>query len=374
MESANLFFWGCSLFDLILNSENELEKPIIKELVNKIKNPGHLKDQEEIDFYKQIVNKNIHKLQLGGSSLNTARIINHLLPNEIKIEVIFISSLGYDINTNDLDLFSKNFMTQLENEKMKTIDFINKQDFSTCLSSCIPIIESYDRTFYNEIYTSSKISIQFMKEILNSNKINYFYSDIYLLEYATELYEFIYKELLDTTILIFNLANVDIFIQQKETIFNLFPYFDIIICNEEEFKFLEKCLIEMYPIIINNENKNHNYLNFHLLPKKNIYKKRIIINTRGDKDSYAMEVCYQSNTTKFYNQSIIEVKEIEDFNGAGDSFAGGFLTLYLLGYEIQDCLIAGNILGSECIKKKGFNLPNLSLKEILNRVIEIKNK
>ena len=228
MESANLFFWGCSLFDLILNSENELEKPIIKELVNKIKNPGHLKDQEEIDFYKQIVNKNIHKLQLGGSSLNTARIINHLLPNEIKIEVIFISSLGYDINTNDLDLFSKNFMTQLENEKMKTIDFINKQDFSTCLSSCIPIIESYDRTFYNEIYTSSKISIQFMKEILNSNKINYFYSDIYLLEYATELYEFIYKELLDTTILIFNLANVDIFIQQKETIFNLFPYFDII--------------------------------------------------------------------------------------------------------------------------------------------------
>lgn len=40
-----------------------------------------------------------------------------------------------------------------------------------------------------------------------------------------------------------------------------------------------------------------------------------------------------------------------DTNGAGDAFAGGFIGAYVLGKNIDDCVLAGHALASMCVQQ-----------------------
>lgn len=40
-----------------------------------------------------------------------------------------------------------------------------------------------------------------------------------------------------------------------------------------------------------------------------------------------------------------------DTNGAGDAFAGGFIGAYVLGKDIDKCVLAGHALATMCIQQ-----------------------
>jgi adenosine kinase len=53
----------------------------------------------------------------------------------------------------------------------------------------------------------------------------------------------------------------------------------------------------------------------------------------------------------------VEKKEVVDTTGAGDSFAAGFLTGYLTGRSIQNCLNLGCYAAQEIIRRRGCVVP-----------------
>lgn len=53
----------------------------------------------------------------------------------------------------------------------------------------------------------------------------------------------------------------------------------------------------------------------------------------------------------------IAASSVVDTNGAGDSFAGGFLHAYLKGWSLDRCGALGALLGSECVAHSGPAIP-----------------
>lgn len=60
-------------------------------------------------------------------------------------------------------------------------------------------------------------------------------------------------------------------------------------------------------------------------------------------------------------------EDIIDPTGAGDNFKAGFLTGYMRGRTIPECIQIGSEIGAACVMQKGGILPG-------ERVLEIKNK
>ena len=51
------------------------------------------------------------------------------------------------------------------------------------------------------------------------------------------------------------------------------------------------------------------------------------------------------------------VENIVDTNGAGDAFAGGFLSQFVKGKNLDDCMKAGHWAASIIIQKRGCEIP-----------------
>jgi adenosine kinase len=90
------------------------------------------------------------------------------------------------------------------------------------------------------------------------------------------------------------------------------------------------------------------------LPKVNTKRQRVAIITHGAESTI---VGYQDGTVKEYPIIPIEEKEIEDTNGAGDAFVGGFLGQYVQGKSIEECINAGHWLANINIKLVGPTYP-----------------
>jgi adenosine kinase len=85
------------------------------------------------------------------------------------------------------------------------------------------------------------------------------------------------------------------------------------------------------------------------LPKVNDKRTRIVIFTQGSKPTI---VCKDGEVTE-YPINKIEESLIVDTNGAGDSFVGGFISKYVLGKEIVECVNAGHYCASKVIQVSG---------------------
>ena len=84
----------------------------------------------------------------------------------------------------------------------------------------------------------------------------------------------------------------------------------------------------------------------------------------GFPDLFLIRVTSSENLVfKLKNDCSFEVKdvppeEIVDTNGAGDSFAGGFLSQYVKGKDLAKCMRAGHWAAAVIIKRRGCQIPN----------------
>lgn len=83
-------------------------------------------------------------------------------------------------------------------------------------------------------------------------------------------------------------------------------------------------------------------------------KKRIFIATDGDRPTIACESGSEPITCDVLP---IKSSEIVDTNGAGDSFAGGFLAYYIQGAPLLKCLQAGHYASFQNLKQRGCTAP-----------------
>ena len=81
--------------------------------------------------------------------------------------------------------------------------------------------------------------------------------------------------------------------------------------------------------------------------------------TQGKGDTIILIKNYTEDTIELINEPIliIDLKLEIDYTGAGDAFAGGFLSGLIEGKSYRDSAILGNIFASGAIRLKGFQVP-----------------
>jgi len=88
-------------------------------------------------------------------------------------------------------------------------------------------------------------------------------------------------------------------------------------------------------------------------PKENQHRERIVIFTQGSKPT----IVYSGGKVSEHQPIPCPPEEIVDTNGAGDSFVGGFLSQYVQGKSLDQCIAAGHYCAYECIRRSGATLP-----------------
>ena len=99
---------------------------------------------------------------------------------------------------------------------------------------------------------------------------------------------------------------------------------------------------------------------FSKLPKKNKNKKRTVVITNGPFAAHVAEYDFIKEELTFLANFLPETVEedlIVDTNGAGDAFAGGFLSKYMRKESLDKCMHAGHWAASIIIQTRGCKIP-----------------
>jgi len=94
--------------------------------------------------------------------------------------------------------------------------------------------------------------------------------------------------------------------------------------------------------------------------KKNKNKKRVVVITCGPNPAYVAEYDFKKEQMTFFNTyqpDYVEENCIVDTNGAGDAFAGGFLSRFVKKEPLENCMKAGHWAAAVIIQTRGCQIP-----------------
>lgn len=95
-------------------------------------------------------------------------------------------------------------------------------------------------------------------------------------------------------------------------------------------------------------------------PKKNKNKKRVVVITWGPNPAYVCQYDFVKNKMTFrgiFPPNDIPDDKVIDTNGAGDAFAGGFLSRYVKGKSLNEAISAGHWAAGQIIQARGCQFP-----------------
>lgn len=265
-----------------------------------------------------------------------------------KEKVGFLGSVGDDKE-------GETYQTLLEKENIVPIfETIPNKLTGICLVAC----NNRDRAHITDLGASTSISQDFVERKWSEFKdVSLIYTELFIIqdkkEVALQLAELGSQ---DDKKYGFNLPATFFLEKFTSDIKDLVSYADIIFSNEVEAKFfcevtdqdLSVSSIEAYAKCIAK------------MQKKNENKNRVVVVTSGPNDAWVCE--YNFKERKFEDSFGVPVKDISeekiiDTNGAGDAFAGGFLSRYMKGKSLKSCMKAGHWASSIIIQERGFNFP-----------------
>ncbi|KCV71778.1 hypothetical protein H696_01196 [Fonticula alba] len=140
-----------------------------------------------------------------------------------------------------------------------------------------------------------------------------------------------------------------------EPLMALMPYTDILIGNESEFLALGQTLgvAASGEALTPEDVVRHVALN---IPKAD-GSARLILCTQGADPTLVGTTENGEVKVTSHPANLIPVEEIVDTNGAGDAFAGGFISRFVLGRPVEECIAAGNYAAGVIIRHSGISIP-----------------
>lgn len=337
--------FGGPIVDVLVYAE--LNPDIANDIVANLK--YHMDEDLPIEFFKSVVNSNNVEHYLGGSGMNTTRMINHLIKSkEVDDKIAFLGSIGDDYNGKLIsDTLAK-----------EGVHFLNEVFKDGRTSTIIVLVEKNERTFYGDLGSSISLTSGYINEIIFQLKQSkYFYADAYLLGKLNHIYKMIYENIYqEPTQICLCLGSENVVRDFFDYFMEVWKYLDIVFTNQEEMEVMR--VKSNFPSL--DEKEFLVYLGN--LEKENKRKERIIINTRGSKDAYIFISDIENNTYEIKEIPIVPVDKdkIVDTNGAGDTFSAGFISGLLLGYDYEKSGHLGMKMASRVIQMKGFQLPDIS--------------
>ena len=223
---------------------------------------------------------------------------------------------------------------------------------------CLVICNQRDRAHITDLGASTKISEEYINRNMDKFKdAILIFTELYILR-SQKAFSFSLAKLGldDHKRYGFNLPCTFFIDNFLDEINELVSYADIIFSNEHEaVYYCGKLGLDT------NRSLEEIIQDLAQVQKKNINKNRVFVITDGANPAWVCEFNFKTKKVTYCNSfkvAPIDPKLIVDTNGAGDSFAGGFLSQYMKGKSLDQCMIAGHWAASQIIQYRGCVIPD----------------
>jgi len=333
-QNFKLLCMGNPLLDIQVNADESLLKKYDLE-----PNGAILAEDKHKPLYEELVDYDPIYVA-GGAAQNAARGAQYLLPSK---STIYFGCVGDD-------QFAEEMRSAAANEGL-TVDYLVNKDYPT--GTCGVIITGHNRSLIANLsaaehYSESKHLDLPQKWKIVENAEYYYVGGFFLTVSPSSILKIANHAAENNKAFIMNISAPYLCKFFKKSMSEVVPYWDIIIGNETE--------AEAFATSEGWETKDFKEIATKIaqLPKINTNRQRIAIITCGADSTI---VGYQDGTVKEYSIIPVEEKEIVDTNGAGDAFVGGFLSQYVQGKSIDECIDTGHWLANINIKLVGPTFP-----------------
>ena len=337
-----------TLAEPIMDIVSEVDIPMIEKYNLKLGDTVLVKETGDENLVK--IFEEIEKLPKvnyvpGGSAENTMRVLGWCLNMEpyerSNFKITMIGSLGDDS-------YKDKIIKELEDFGVNPMFEILKGDKT---SRCCVCIYQKDKLFATQIRGSKRLSEKFieqhLEEILEHKSL---FIEGYMVSNKFNICKKLCNNFVkDKKLIILSLSACFIVKFYYDKLIELANDSDIIVGNMEEAKEFAggktDDVEEIFKIIFEK-----------LKPKEN----RLIVITDGPKGAYFGRYDYDEKRLEHYIRYFannLKEDEIQDLNGAGDAFLGGFLSRYMKGESVHDCCKIGIEAATVSLKNIGCTFP-----------------
>ncbi|KAI9726416.1 MAG: adenosine kinase [Chrysothrix sp. TS-e1954] len=299
-------------------------------------NDAILAEEKHLGIYADLESRDA-KLIAGGAAQNTARGAQYILSPS---SVVYLGAVGKDSYADTLDSACK--------QAGLATEYLRLDSHPT--GRCGVVITGHDRSMCTDLAAANHYTLDHLKQPQiwsHAQKAEMFYVGGYHLTVSPPAAMALGEEAASTgKPFAFGMGAPFIPSFFAEPLGKLFPYCDYIFCNETEAgawaEKQENISDKSIPGIAKA---------MAAVPKKNTKRARTVIISQGT-DPTVIAIGGESKTHEFPVHAI-DPKEINDTNGAGDAFAGGFLAGLVDGKDLKTCVDMGQWLAALGLRELG---------------------
>jgi adenosine kinase len=252
------------------------------------------------------------------------------------------------------DVYGQLYEKLLDDENITSVfERFDETNTGVCAVYC----HNKDRGHVTDLGASTLVSNEFVNKVWEMFKnVELIFTELFILKHRKKIvYQLAELANTDRKHFGFNLPSFYFIETFLEDIKNLFEYADIVFANAAEAIFLGNLLKINDP-----ENLSELCIQLAKLSKRNKNKKRVVVITNGPNPAYICEYDHALHRVTYFGQNLpdfVPNEHIVDTNGAGDAFAGGFLSKFVKSKSLEECVRAGHWAAAMIIQKRGCHLP-----------------
>lgn len=307
-------------------------------------NDAILVDEKHMSIFPEALATDGVVLIAGGAAQNTARGAAYMLGPHT---VAYVGSVGRDIYSQRL----------LEaNEKAGVLTYYMFHD-DIPTGKCAALITGQNRSLCTDLAAANHYKLEHLKLPQNWKLVEeaqFFYVGGYHFTVSPPAIQELGKHAAENNkIFAINLSAPFIPLAFKEPLDSTEQYWDFLIANESEaLAYAEAHDLPTRDIA---EIAKH----VALLPKVNLERPRIVVFSQGvDPTVVAVgDVAAKNVTVQTFPVHVLDQALINDTNGAGDAFAGGFMAGVVAKLDLTKCVDMGQWLAKESLQLVGPSFP-----------------
>ncbi|KAL4919415.1 Ribokinase-like protein [Aspergillus aurantiobrunneus] len=306
-------------------------------------NDAILAEDKHMGLYEELLQNHDAKLIAGGAAQNTARGAQYILPEN---STLYIGCVGRDKYADTLK----------ETCKQAGVHTEYRVDDVQPTGKCGVIITGHNRSMCTHLAAANEYKIEHLKQphIWSLvEKAQFYYVGGYHLTVSVPAIQALGEEAAAKN-KVFMLSLSAPFIPQffKDQLDTVLPYTDYTFCNETEaLAYAESHQWGITDIVEITKKLAQ-------LPKKNTKRSRVAVVTQGTLPTVAATVGASGEVeVKQFPVREISKDAINDTNGAGDAFAGGFAAGVVQGKTLEESVDLGQWLAKLSIQELGPSFP-----------------
>ncbi|KAI0024657.1 adenosine kinase [Xylariomycetidae sp. FL0641] len=305
-------------------------------------NDAILAEPQHLPLYDELLNNYDAKLIAGGAAQNTARGASYILPAN---SVVYLGGVGDDKYAAILRDAVKQVGLRVE----------YRVDPKEPTGRCGVVITGHNRSLCTDLAAANHYDLEHLKspEIwkLVQGARFYYVGGYHFTVCPPAIMALGAEAARDDKAFIVNLAAPFIPEFFKDPLDASAKYWDYVVCNESE----AAAYAKSHGLDCKPEDVAAIAKHIANLPKENTKRPRTVVVTQGTEPTVV--AVQGQDAPKSYPVHAIAKEQINDTNGAGDAFAGGFVAGLVQGEDLDTCVDMGQWLARLSIQELGPSYP-----------------